>query len=164
MAKTLTEAALTTRSARAKLPAGVHFRSVDPEVHLGYRKGKRAGVWLVRWRNRGPGANYLQESLGTADDQIKEGKLDFEAAKRAARAKVEKVRREAAAAARGTVPTVHLAIEAYIADRDARDSRRKGRAVRSDASQRLGRHVLGQDKRGKQAAIAAAPLADVALY
>jgi len=133
MPKTLTEAALTTRAARAKLPPGLHFRSIDPEVHLGYRKGKRAGVWLVRWRNWGPGANYLQAPLGTADDELKEGTLDFEAAKRAARARADKVRREAAAAAEGSVPTVRSAVETYIGHRDARDSRRKGKPVRSDA-------------------------------
>lgn len=164
MAKTLSEAAVTTRAARAKLPVGLHFRSIDPEVHLGYRKGKRGGVWLVRWRNWGPGANYLQAPLGTADDEVKEGTLDYEAAKRAARAKVEEIRREAAAAAEGPAPTVRAGVEAYIAERDARDSRRKGRSVRSDAGQRLRRYVLGQDKRGHQAAVPAAPLADVALH
>ena len=164
MAKTLQESAVTTRAARAKLAAGLHFKSVDPEVHLGYRKGKRGGVWLVRWRNWGPGANYLQAPLGTADDAIKEGTLDYEAAKRAARAKVEEVRREAAAAAKGLAPTVRSAVEAYIAERDARDSRRKGRQVRSDAGQRLRRYVLGQEKRGKQKAIPATPLSDVALH
>lgn len=56
------------------------------------------------------------------------------------------------------------AVEAYVSDRDARDSRRKARAVRSDAGQRLRRRGLGQGRRGKQAAIAASPLADVALH
>ncbi len=163
MSKTLNEAAITTRNARSKLPAGLHFKGIDPEVHLGYRKGKRGGVWLVRWRNRGPGANYLQAPLGTADDEIKEGTLDFNAAVRAARQRVEQARAEAKAAAEGPPLTVRLAVEAYIAERDARDSRRKGRPVRSDAGQRLRRYVLGQDKRGRQDAISAAPLADVAM-
>jgi hypothetical protein len=48
MAKTLKEAAITTRNARAKLPLGLYFKGIDPEVHLGYRKGKHDGVWLVR--------------------------------------------------------------------------------------------------------------------
>ena len=56
------------------------------------------------------------------------------------------------------------AVEAYVADRDARDSRRKGRAVRSDAAQRLEAYVLGQEKRGKRKAIPAAPLASVPLH
>ena len=67
MARTLKEAPLTTRNARAGLPSGLHWRGLDPEVHLGYRKGKRGGVWLVRWRH-GPG--YRQAPLGTADDSL----------------------------------------------------------------------------------------------
>ncbi|GLS30563.1 Phage integrase family protein [Mesorhizobium albiziae] len=164
MAKTLTEAAITTRNARAKLEPGLYFKGIDPEVHLGYRKGKRGGVWLVRWRNWGPGANYLQTPLGTADDELKEGTLDYEGARRAARAAVEKARAETKAAAQGPALTVRLAVEAYIADRDARDSRRKGRQVRSDGGRRLTRYILGQPTRGRGKAIAAAPLADVALY
>jgi integrase len=163
MAKTLKEAPITTRNARAKLEPGLYFKGIDPDVHLGYRKGIRGGVWMVRWRNRGPGANYLQAPLGTADDEIKEGTLDYEAARRAARATVEAARADAKAAADGPMLTVRLVVEAYIAERDARDSRRKGRAVRSDASRRLSRYVLGQGKRGKQAAVPAATLAGVAM-
>src|SRR5690606_36940438 len=146
MAKTLKEAQITTRNARAKLPAGVHWKGIDPEVHLGYRKAKRGGSWLVRWRN---GSGYRQETLATADDEIREGTLDYEAARRQARATVEAARAEARAAAEGLPLTVRSAVETYIMGRDARDSRRKGRQVRSDAGQRLGRYILGQDKRGK---------------
>lgn len=60
--------------------------------------------------------------------------------------------------------TVGTAVETYIAMRDAREARRKGRAVRSDAGQRLGRYLIGQESRGNQRAIAAAPLADVSLH
>ena len=67
---------LTTRNARARLPTGLHFKGIDPDVHLGYRKGRRGGVWLVRWRN---GIGYWQAPLGTADDEFKEGTLDYEA-------------------------------------------------------------------------------------
>jgi hypothetical protein len=49
MAKTLAEAKITTREQRRKLPVGVHWRGIDPNVHLGYRRGKRGGSWLVRW-------------------------------------------------------------------------------------------------------------------
>lgn len=161
MAKTLKEAAITTRNARAKLPAGVHWKGVDPEVHLGYRKGKRGGVWLVRWRND-PG--YRQQPLGIADDELHEGTLDYEAARRAARVTVEAARTEAKAAAEGPALTVRLAVEAYVAERDARESRRNGRKMRSDGGRRLTRHVLGQAARGRGKAIASSPLADVAMY
>lgn len=82
MAKTLKEVPLTTRSARAKLPIGLHWRGIDPETHLGYRKGVRGGVWLVRWR---VGTGYRQDRLGTADDELSEGTLDYITAIRAAR-------------------------------------------------------------------------------
>lgn len=161
MAKTLTEAPITTRNARARLPAGLHWRGIDPETHLGYRKGKRGGGWLVRWRN---GAGYRQMPIGTADDTIAAGTLDYNAAIRAARATVEAARVEAKAKADGPLLTVRSAIDLYIAARNARQSRRVGRAVRSDADHRLSHYVIGQRGRGKHEAIPAAPLADVPLH
>ncbi|APH74097.1 tyrosine-type recombinase/integrase [Aquibium oceanicum] len=161
MAKTLKEAAITTPNARAKLAHGAHWKSIDPEVHLGYRKGKRGGVWLVRWR---VGIGYKQSSIGTADDAIKTGTLDYHAAVKQARATVETARQEAIAAAAGPVLTVAHAVESYIAARDARDSKRAGREKRSDGGRRLSRYVLGQPARGKQEEIGAAPLAAIPLH
>ena len=160
MAKTLTEAKVTTRNARAQLPAGLHFKGIDPEVHLGYRKNKRGGVWFVRWRN---GRGYRQVSLGVADDELREGTLDYNAAVRNARKTVEAARKEARAAADGPAPTVRTAVEAYVAERDKRESERRKRPVRSDAN-RLARYVLGREKRGKREAIPPAPLADRQLH
>ena len=159
MAKTLTEAQVTTRNARSKLPAGLHFKGVDPEVHLGYRKSKRGGVWFVRWRN---GHGYRQISLGVADDELREGTLDYNAAVRNARNKVYTARTVARAAADGPAPTVGTAVEAYVAERDKRESERRKRAVRSDAN-RLARYVLGREKRGKRNAIPPTPLASTTL-
>jgi len=65
MSKTLVDAKLTTPTARERLPPGLHWRELDPDVHLGYRKAKRAGRWLVRWRQKG---RYRQSVIGTADD------------------------------------------------------------------------------------------------
>ena len=162
MAKTLTEAQVTTRNARSKLPAGLHFKGVDPEVHLGYRKGKgaRGGMWFVRWRN---GRGYRQAPLGVADDELHEGTLDYNAAVRHARKKVEDARKEARAAADGPASTVGTALEAYVAERDKRESERRKRAVRSDAI-RLARYVLGREKRGKRDAIQPSPLASKELH
>ncbi|MGJ4940640.1 tyrosine-type recombinase/integrase [Bradyrhizobium sp. HKCCYLS1011] len=167
MTKTLTEAQITTAKARSKLGAGVHWRRLDAEAHLGYRRGKRGGVWLVRWRNHYEGANYKQAQLGIANDindKPTEGVLTFEQAARGARDFVTHSRTEAAAHASGPAPTVRTAVEAYVNERNARDSRRSGREVRSDAGHRLRRYVLGQEKRGKQEAIGAAPLADIHLH
>jgi integrase len=168
MPKTVNEAPLTTRSARAKLAAGLHWRSFDPEVHLGYRKGKSGGVWLVRWRTA---LGYNRAQLGTADDVVAAGTLDYEAARRAARDYVNKLRDDADAAkqkaameAAGQPITVTDAIVRYVAGRDARDSKCKGRAVRSDASQRLAKYLLGQDAKGKRKAKLAAPIASVELF
>lgn len=161
MAKTLKESPVTTRHARAGLPIGVHWRRIDSEVHLGYRKGKRAGVWLVRWRS---GAGYRQAPLGQSDDALKAGTLSYEAAAKAARDLVEQQRRDATAAAAGPVLTVRIAVESYIANRDARDARRAGRDKRSDAASRLGRYVIGHPVVGKRSAIAPAPLAEIALH
>jgi integrase len=161
MAKTLKDARTTTKNARKDLPVGVHWRSLDPEVHVGYRKGKRGGVWLVRWRN---GKGYRQAPIGTADDTFKKGTFDYDAACKESRKIVEKERAKAAAEAAGPVLTVRSAVEAYVAVRDARDSRRAGRPKRSDASQRLGRYVIGQNARGKQEAVLASPIADIPLH
>lgn len=89
MTRPLKEAQMTTRNARAGLPIGVHWRRLDDQVHLGYRKGKRSGVWLVRWRH---GKGYRQEPLGTADDALKEGTLDFHTASKKACEHVNGVR------------------------------------------------------------------------
>lgn len=161
MAKTLSEAPLTTRSARANLSSGLHWRGIDNQVHLGYRKGKRGGEWLVRWRS---GAGYKRLRVGTADDHLKAGTLDYDAAVRTARKLVEQARIEAEAQAAGAPLTVREAVNAYVAERDSRDTKRAGRSVRSDAGRRLGRYVIGQAARGRQQEIAATPLAAVELH
>jgi hypothetical protein len=109
VAKSLTESQLTTRSARDKLARGTHWRAIDPDVHLGYRKGARGGRWLVRWYT---GAQkYRQVTLGTADDAICEGSLSFEAAARWAREHVTGYRKAVEAAGGGTAATLRTAVE-----------------------------------------------------
>ena len=69
MARTVRDSKLDSRSARAKLaPSGQpYYRGIDPRLHLGYRKGKSGGKWVLRWR--GDDANaYKVETIGTADD------------------------------------------------------------------------------------------------
>lgn len=169
MAKTTKEATLTTATARRKLPTGLHWRSLDAEAHLGYRKGKRAGVWVLRFRDHytSTGSNYRHVKIGPANDQnddAVEGLLTYYQAESKARETVEQERRADRAAADGPPATVASAVESYISERDARDSKRAGRPIRSDAGQRLRRYMLGQDKRGRQPAILPAPLASVALH
>jgi integrase len=140
MSKILTETPITTRAARAYLTPGTYWRLLDPDVHLGYRKAKRGGRWLVRAYD-GQGG-YQQQTIGTADDVIPEGNLDFDAACKVARHTIVANRRAAAAEAAGPVVTVRLAIERYVARRNARASARAGRPVKSDAESRLEVHVL----------------------
>lgn len=161
MSKSLIDAPLTTREARKRLADGLYWRSLDPDVHLGYRKSKRAGVWLVRWRTAD---GYKRKQIGTADDQISVGTLDFAKATTAARKEVELVRIEAVAEEAGPAATVRSAVEAYIAFRNARETRRAGRPTRSDAARRLERYVIGREAIRQRPAAAPAPLAKIALH
>ncbi|WP_075217338.1 tyrosine-type recombinase/integrase [Mongoliimonas terrestris] len=144
MAKTLSESGITTRNARAKLKTGLHWRGIDPDVHLGYRKGVRGGRWLVR-SYEGGGA-YLQATLASADDALDaDGDivLSFDQAARTARAHVAKVRADRLAAAAGPVLTVSTAIEAYLAVREAKEEALRPAGMKRDARSRLTRYVLG---------------------
>ena len=80
------------RTERKRLAEGIYWRGIDPDVHLGYRKGKRGGVWLVRWYL---GGGYRQRKLGTADDEFSQGTLDYSQAVRTAREVVETERLQA---------------------------------------------------------------------
>jgi integrase len=43
-----------------------YYRAIDPGLHLGYRKGRGGGKWVMRWYV-GDG-EYKVETVGTADD------------------------------------------------------------------------------------------------
>ena len=68
MAKRVRDSALETRAARGKLkPSGKpYYKSIGEGLHLGYRKGKVEGKWVVR-RYAGNQA-YITDTIGTADD------------------------------------------------------------------------------------------------
>ncbi|NDB70340.1 MAG: integrase, partial [Methylocystaceae bacterium] len=154
MSKTLVEAPLTTPNARSKLKAGIHWRGIDPDTHLGYRKGARGGRWVVRWY-RGEGG-YSQSTLATADDKFPaDGKeiLSFNQASRHAREHVHEERSGLRAIANGTVLTVRDAVESYVAMREQRerDNEGQGGPLKRAARSSLGRHVL-------QSRLAAIPL------
>ena len=68
MAKRVRDADLENRAARSKLKARgkPYYKVVGPGLHVGYRKGKRAGMWVVR---RYAGASsYVVQTIAEADD------------------------------------------------------------------------------------------------
>ena len=145
MSKTLVEVPLTTPNARSKLKPGIHWRGIDPDTHLGYRKGARGGRWVVRWY-RG-GGEYSQSTLATADDQFPaDGKeiLSFNQASRNAREHVHEERSGLRAIANGAILTVRNAVEAYVVMREQRekDNEGEGGPLKRSARSSLGRHVL----------------------
>ena len=54
MGRTVRDTRIETRTARLKLAAKhePYWRSIDEGMHLGYRKGKRKGSWLARFRHQ----------------------------------------------------------------------------------------------------------------
>lgn len=157
MSRALIEATLTTRAARGRLGNGVHWRRLDAEIHLGYRKGVRQGTWLVRWRQ---GRGYAQARVGIADDVLTAGTLSYEAAEKLAKAHVEAARRPSDST---VVPTVGVVVEAYLAERDEREIGRTGRPGQSDARRRLSRYVIGHPGHGKRKPIEPAALSSLSL-
>lgn len=67
MARIARDARIETRDARARLKNRhePYWRSINPGLAVGYRKGARGGVWRVRVR---VGDAYRYGTLGTADD------------------------------------------------------------------------------------------------
>jgi integrase len=165
MAKRVRDTHLESRTARSKLAqrGKPYYTAIGAGLHVGYRKGKAGGVWVARLYKGEQ--DYLVQKVGVADD-VRDANgttiLDFWQAQAATRAFAVIV--ETPPSTADVAPlTVADVVAAYVATRDARDTRRRARAVRSDASRRLGRYVLGQGKRGKQEAVPASPLAGVAL-
>jgi integrase len=167
MARKVRDKELDTKQARQRLAARgkPYWRLLEPGLHLGYRRLKgRPGTWVAR--HYVGEQKYQVESLGPADDLSDAdgvAVLSFWDAQRKAREAMV-ARAKTGQGTTAEAVRVRQAVELYIAARDARDSRRKGRAVRSDASQRLQRYVLGQAARGRQPAREASPLAEVYLH
>ena len=152
MSKTLTESPLSTQNSRKGLPEGVHWRGLNADVHLGYRKQKRGGRWLVRWYKGDQ--KYEQQTIGTADDGkvASDGAdcLNFEQAKAKAALVASQKRADAIASVDGPAPTVALSVQAYIAAQEAKQAAMG--ETRNDARLRLTRHVMSK------------PIAKVALH
>ncbi|RWN95176.1 MAG: site-specific integrase [Mesorhizobium sp.] len=69
MAKRVRDATLDSKEARAKLKARgkPYYKSIGPGLHVGYRKGKEAGRWVVRMYVGDQ--DYRVETIASADDR-----------------------------------------------------------------------------------------------
>lgn len=139
---------IDTPAKRNKLPVAKKpvWTKLGPKIHLGYRKSPEARKWLVRYQDpdapKGASNPYKMQVFANADDVGFGGEaLDF------THASVEALKLAATASIPTTTDalplTMRRAVGAYIAFRDARDRKVKGRDdIRSDAHTRLSRHVL----------------------
>jgi integrase len=138
MARTVRDAKLDSRSARAKLkPSGLpYYRGLDPGLHLGYRKGKTGGKWVVRWRTADD--TYKVETIGTADDTADAdgvAVLSFAEAQAAARARRVALTRAAKGLPTAEGPlTVRRCVAEYLdfleaERRSAKDARWRAEAL-----------------------------------
>lgn len=68
MAKRIRDTNLESKSAREKLkPRGdPYYKTIDRGLHVGFRKGKKAGVWVMR--TYAGDQKYVVETIGLADD------------------------------------------------------------------------------------------------
>jgi integrase len=144
MVRTVAEVRLQDRSARARLPARHHpyWRSISEGRHVGYYRGRRGGSWIARCRPP-EGGEYFSKALGAADDLVDADAvliLNWRQALEAALAWFEQVEKPEFKLASNL--TIMTAVDEYVAMRDARDSARTGRPVRSDGHSRLTRYVL----------------------
>ena len=132
MARTVRDATLESRTARARLkPSGKpHYRSIDPGLHLGYRKGVAGGKWVMRWYI-GDG-DYKLETMGVADDLADADGvaiLDFKQAQALIRQRhVELVRAAKGLPAKDGPYTVRTCVEEYLAFLEA--NRKSGKDAR----------------------------------
>jgi integrase len=151
MARTVAEVRLQERSARARLTQRhrPYWRSISEGRHLGYYRGARRGSWIARCRPP-DGGEYLTKTLGTADDHVEADGfhvLDWKQALDAALSWFEKVENPGYLQAADL--TLQSAVDEYSAMRDARDSARAGRPIRSDGRSRLTRYVVVDEKLAK---------------
>ena len=138
MARTVRDAALESRTARARLkPSGKpYYRSIDPGLHLGYRKGVAGGKWVMRWYI-GDG-DYKLETIGVTDDVADAdgvAVLDFKQAQTVIRQRhIQVVRAAQGLPARDGPYAVGACVEEYLAflevnRKSAKDARWRARAL-----------------------------------
>jgi integrase len=116
MARTAKDTKLDSRNARLKLEARgkPYFRSIDPGLHLGYRRlAGGAGTWTVRLYEGDQ--DYATERLGTADDSSDANGADILSFSQA-QAKARQIRDQRSMGAAGIIGpyTVRQALTDYF--------------------------------------------------
>lgn len=140
MARTVRDANLESRSARSRLKASgkPYFRAIDAGLHLGYRKGRKGGKWVMRWYKGEQ--EYAVETIGTADDVIDaDGAtiLTFSQAQALARKLFVQRQRVAAGLSTDTGPyTIERCIDDYV------EWLAENRKSASDARYRAKAHII----------------------
>jgi integrase len=135
MARTIRDAKLDSRTARLKLPAKgkPFFRSLDPGLHLGYRRlpGDRPGRWVARFY--AGGQTYEVQTFATADDLSNANGVDVLDFKQAQ----EEVRRRRDVRVRGAAGvgpfTVADAVTAYLKALEAEGKKTADTLARANA-------------------------------
>jgi integrase len=139
MARTVRDAILDSRAARARLKVRPkpYYRSIDTELHLGYRKNKSSGKWVMR-RYVGGRQPYDVETIATADDRLDSDGvaiLSFRQAQAKVRELfVQRKRADAGIPAHRGRYTVRDCLEEYLAwmeseRKSAKDSRLRANAL-----------------------------------
>jgi integrase len=133
MPRAVRDSKLDSAEARAKLAPRdkPYYRDLDEGLHLGYRRNKTGGKWVVRWY-AGEGAYKLETLPGMADDHMRaDGAivLNFRQAQDEARRRFVKYKRVAKGLPAELGPyTVKMAVDEYIAFLE--QNRKSGRDAR----------------------------------
>ncbi len=154
MSRATTDAAITTRTARASLSARAepYWRGIEPGLAVGYRRGSKGGSWLARLLE---GRRYREEKLGRADDAVPadgEVVLSFAQAQAKAAAWALKRRRilaglEPIAVAPQRPYTVADAMKDYLAEYKARGGKaylRTEQTIAAHILPKLGSSLVGR--------------------
>jgi len=117
MPRAVKDAKLDTRTARARLKPSPkpYYRAIDHGLHLGYRKGERAGRWVARFYLGGQ--QYEVVTIGTADDQSEADGivvLDWRQAQDAARKRAAQRAKAAAGVVEESPLTIAAACQDYV--------------------------------------------------
>ena len=112
-----------------------YYRAIDEGLHLGYRRNKVGGKWVMRWYTGDQ--QYKVETIGSADDTLDaDGSefLSFSQAQAFARARFVETRRVASGLpAKGGAYTVRLCLDEYIAWLERNKKTAKDAKTRSEA-------------------------------